>query len=161
MSSPNMYPNVNATAPPPEYSDNQPSWTKTQTGIQINTSPQMSRHETLFPNEDLESQRLLHHDHNPSGRRCNYHEDWDEHEHSHNESKICWAMILGIIGVVLFWPLCIIGYYMMIPVKRSVTYYHRHWCKTNSVYYLNLIGMIWGIIETIVLIALVIERNKL
>lgn len=99
--------------------------------------------------DDVESQSLLG-DSTTSRYRCAQNgDDWCEDVHVIYDSKICWALVFGLLGFVV-WPFAIIGYLIIRPVKKSVDLYHRHWCKVSSVYYLNLFVMICGFIETIV-----------
>ena len=92
--------------------------------------------------------------------QSNINYDWSEEDHFVNQTKVCWALILGIIGMIVFFPLCIIGLCFVSNIKRNITRRHEHWCKVNTTYWINVFGLIFGIIEyTVVILSFVYERH--
>lgn len=84
--------------------------------------------------------------------------DWQGHEHVRNSSRVCSALVIGILGLLFFWPLCFIGLYLVYGIRKRILensyMHHRHWCKVTTTYWINVIGIVLGILETIALIVL-------
>ena len=67
----------------------------------------------------------------------------------HNESTLCWALILMFIGF-LFWPCFIVSFVLIRPVKRDLSSFSSQYCRVMTIYGVDVAGMVLGTIATII-----------
>lgn len=73
------------------------------------------------------------------------------------------SIVLGVCGVLSFWPLCIIGFFIIresyIIVMNEDPQNHKKFI-VQFAWWFNLLGVMWGLIETIVVIIVVLVKVK-
>ena len=85
-------------------------------------------------------------------------DDWDECVHDIYNSRINWALLISIVGALIFWPLCLLSCFLISDIRRETPIWHRHYCKVRMVYWVSFFGVFLGIFEWFLVVILASQK---